>query len=91
MPVLPLEVVRQMSIIEKTEYQKQLARERKQRQRMLNPEKYREYNKKQVQKYRKKNPEKYREQNRRYAKAFQKRRKAELEAALKKRNAKHNK
>jgi hypothetical protein len=86
MPVLPLDIVRQMPILEKVEYQKQLARERKQRQRMLNAEKYREYNRKQVQKYRKNNPDKYREQNRCHAKLFQKRRKAELEAALKKRN-----
>ena len=80
MPRLPLDAVKQMSLPDKIEYQKQLARERKQRYRLLNPEKYREYNRRYVRKYRQKNPEKYRQQNRKHAKVFNKRRKAEIAA-----------
>jgi hypothetical protein len=80
MPRLPLDVVKQMSLPDKIEYQKQLARERKQRYRLLNAEKYREYNRRYVRKYRQKHPEKYRQQNRKHAKVFNKRRKAEIAA-----------
>ena len=77
MPVLPREVVNQMSPAEKCEYQRNLARERQQRRREKNREAFLAYNREYTQQYRAANKERNRELSRKHAKAYRERQEAE--------------